>query len=36
MLPSVGLQPDAFLHSPHLLFEYKTFISQLQENELVL
>lgn len=36
MLPSVGLQPDEFLHSLKLLFEYKAFISMLQENELVL
>lgn len=35
-LPVVGLQPDAFPHSPHLLFEHKAFISLLQGNELML
>lgn len=36
MLPAMGLQPDAFPHSPHLLFEHKAFISMLQGNELML
>lgn len=36
MLPALGLQPDAFPCSSHLLFEHKAFISVLQGNELVL